>query len=53
MVYCEIGINHNIYMLEDKIIFAITDDKFKVIAQKYIQFLKRIISGNVNTIVNR
>ena len=53
MVHCEIGINHNIYMLEDKIIFAITDDKFKVIAQKYIQFLKRIISGNVNTIVNR
>ena len=34
MVYCEIGINHNIFMLDDKIIFAITDDKFEVIAHK-------------------
>ena len=52
MVYCEIGINHNIFILGDKIIFAITD-KFEVIAQKYIPFLKNIISGKVNTIVNR
>ena len=53
MVYCEIGINHNIYMLDDKIIFAISDDKFEVNAQKYIPFLIIIISGKVNTIVNR
>ena len=36
-------------MLDDKIIFAITDDKFVVIAHKYIPLLKRIISGKVNT----
>ena len=53
MVYCEIVINHNIYILDDKIIFAITDNKFEVITQKYIPFLKIIISGKVNTIVNR